>query len=515
MSAQATLLQGRARRGFAAFETIVDCGPLAIALVAVGGIGIGLFLWYSAVSRFALALTASGAALGVGLALGAVLAFAGWYFYGNYFARRAATDVARAMRWDSVSWASLCIYPLGLIVPLPGVSPAHSAAAAAFLFCLWKLLVAARFVHTVRDVLVTFCLTRIAIIVIAELASITIAQRPGVHVSESTNPLLAVWGRWDAVHYLDIASRGYYGTDMAFFPLYPALINFVGRFIGNDLIAGLLISNIALFFGLLFFYKLAEHQFNRQVAHRAIFYMSIFPTSFFFSAVYTESLFFALTVASFYYIREHKWLTAGLIGALAALTRSEGVLLVVPFGIELVAAARTTPLKRFFAPARMQRVLVGLVAIPLGLGLYMAWLWVLQGDPLYFSHVQANWNRHLALPWVAAINAYKIVTHSHSVLETANESIEIVFTLLLIAVTIAGAFRLRLSYTVYAALSILIPISTASLMSMQRFALVVFPMFLVLALWGSRSWVNSAIVAFSLPLLGLFTVLFADWYWVA
>jgi hypothetical protein len=65
------------------------------------------------------------------------------------------------------------------------------------------------------------------------------------------------------------------------------------------------------------------------------------------------------------------------------------------------------------------------------------------------------------------------------------------------------------------ALSILAPLSTSSLMSMQRFALVLFPMFVVLALWGGKSWVNSTIVAFSLPLLGLFTVLFANWYWVA
>jgi hypothetical protein len=52
-------------------------------------------------------------------------------------------------------------------------------------------------------------------------------------------------------------------------------------------------------------------------------------------------------------------------------------------------------------------------------------------------------------------------------------------------------------------------------MSMPRFALVLFPMFAILALWGGRPWVNNLIVAFSLPLLGLFTVLFADWYWVA
>ena len=129
------------------------------------------------------------------------------------------------------------------------------------------------------------------------------------------------------MHYLDIARRGYYGTDMAFFPLYPATIHVVGSWIGNQLVAGLLISNAALFFGLLFFYKLVEHQYTRAVAHRAIFYVSIFPTALFFSAVYSESLFFALTVASFYYIREHKWLAAGILGGLAALTRVEGCLL--------------------------------------------------------------------------------------------------------------------------------------------------------------------------------------------
>ena len=56
---------------------------------------------------------------------------------------------------------------------------------------------------------------------------------------------------------------------------------------------------------------------------------------------------------------------------------------------------------------------------------------------------------------------------------------------------------------------------TASLMSMPRFDLVVFPAFILLALWGRRPIVNSVIVSLFLPLLGLFTVLFADWYWLA
>jgi hypothetical protein len=142
-------------------------------------------------------------------------------------------------------------------------------------------------------------------------------------------------------------------------------------------------------------------------------------------------------------------------------------------------------------------------------------LWVLRGDPLYFSHVQINWNRHLAAPWVSVIDSFKKIAHAASGLTVANQLLEVVFTALMIGVLILGWRRLRPSYIAYMTLSILIPMSTSSLMSMPRFALVLFPMFAILARWGERPWVNNLIVAFSLPLLGLFTVLFADWYWVA
>jgi len=514
MSAQATFPKGSARSRFRAFETLAACGPLASALVLLGAVAVGFALWYTVVSH--VGHGTSEPLFVLTMLAGIAATFVAWFAYGSYFAARANVGVITAMRWDAASFASIAAYGLGFIAPVGIVTPSRGAALAIALFSLIKILIAARFVHTVRDVLITFVTTRFSIIVIAELASIVIAQRPGTHVAESTNSLLAAWGRWDAVHYLDISRRGYYGTDMAFFPLYPLLIHIVGGFIGTDLVAGLLISNAALFFGLLFFYKLVEHQYTRAVAHRAIFYISIFPTAVFFSAVYTESLFFALTVASFYYIREHKWLTAGIIGAFAALTRVEGVLLLVPYAIEVFSAARDGGFANYLrSTRRLVRIALGALATPLGLGLYMAWLWILHGDPLYFSHVQSHWDRHLAAPWVAFIHAYKLIVHADSPITIANESLELAFTFLMLVVLAFGFRRLRPSFSAYMALSILVPMSTSSLMSMPRFALVLFPMFAILALWGGRSWANNAIVAFSLPLLGLFTVFFADWYWVA
>jgi len=452
--------------------------------------------------------TLSAFALPLAIAAGAAITVLAWLSYSTYFARRTGINRDRSLQYDALTWSPLALLWLFFVLPFSLTQGARLAAVLAALFVTAKILIAARFDQTVREVLIDFVVTRFAVIVIAELAAVIIGQRAGTHVSESSHLLLAVWGRWDAVHYIDIATIGYHGTDMAFFPLFPLLIALLGKGIGNHLVAGLIISNAAFFFGLLFLYKLVEHEFDRAVARRAIFYVSIFPTAVFFSAVYPESLFFMLTVASFYYMRQHRWLFAATIGFFAAMTRVEGVLLVVPYAIEWHAAYK----------ADARRALPNLVPalmIPLGVVAYMAYLWVLRGDPLYFSHVQVHWNRHLAAPWTSVINAFHKIATATAAQTIANQVMELGFTGLMAAVLIAGWRKLKPSYIAYMALSLLLPMSTSSLMSMPRFALVLFPMFVIFALWGRRPSVNNAILAFSLPLLGLFTVLFANWYWVS
>jgi hypothetical protein len=495
---------------------IAAVGRPAVAAVGVAGLSVGFFAWYAVALRSPHHAAYLDVTLLLALAAGLVGVYASWLAYGRYFARRASVDEVVALRYDAVSWSTLVLLWGMLTPPTGGHGTEAWAAVAIGLFVLAKIVVAARCNATVRDVAITFLVTRLPLIVIAELAAVVIGQRPGTHYAASTNPLLAVWGRWDAEHYLGIAQRGYSGTEPAFFPLYPLLIRIGGVLTGSHLIAGLIISNAASFLSLLYLYKLVEHEYNRNVAHRAIFYISIFPTAIFFSAVYSESLFLFLTVASFYYMRERRWLVAGVFGFLAALTRSEGVLLAVPMFIEWAVAIRDGGHEylRYWWSDVVQP-LIGMALVPLGLATYMAYLWVLSGDPLLFSHVQSHWDRHLAAPWVSIQHSIYLVGHAHAGQTVADQILELAFTLLMLGVLIAGLRRLRLSYIVYMALSILIPLSTASLMSMPRFALVLFPMFALFALWGARPAVNNAYVAFSLPLLGLFTVLFADWYWVA
>jgi len=497
-------------------QSAAAAGWPALITVAFGGLSAGFFAWYALLTQGPRGSTTMEVSLIAALVVGPVAAVVLWDAYARYFARRTDLDYGAALRWDVASWAMLLVLWIVFVAPA-GMSTLGRTAALAFgLFCLVKLLIAARFNATVRDVLVTFVVTRVSIIIIAELATIIIGQRAGTHFEASTNPLLAVWGRWDAEHYIGIATDGYSGTETAFFPLYPLLIAGIGALTNNHLIAGLIVSNAASVFALLYLYKLVEHEFNRQVAHRSIFYVSIFPTAVFFSAVYTESLFLFLSVASFYYIRERHWVLAGIFGAFASLTRVEGVLLVVPFVIEWAIALYETRSDWFKWPVdTVLRPLVGLCVIPLGLAAYMAYLWVLSGDPLRFSHVQAHWGRYLAPPWVSIEHAVSIIGGPYAAQTIANQALELGFTLLMIGALVLGWRRLRVSYIAYMAVSILVPMSTSSLMSMQRFALVLFPMFVLFGLWGAKPNVNNAIVAFSMPLLGLFTVLFANWYWVA
>jgi hypothetical protein len=498
----------------AAFVAAV--GRPAVLTVGAAGFTAGFFLWYTVALRAPHGPTFLEATWVLSLLLGIAGVYAAWVLYAGYFARRARVDEITALRYDAASWASLVLLWGTLLAPSGGHGTGRAAAAAACVFVITKLVVAARFNRTVREVALTFLMTRLPLLAIAELAAMVIGQRPGVHYAASTNPLLAVWGRWDAEHYLGIARNGYSGTEPAFFPLYPLLIKIVGALTGSELVAGLIVSNAAGFMALLYFYKLVEHEYNRHVAQRATFYISIFPTAIFFLAVYSESLFLFLTVASFYYVRERRWLIAGMFGFLAALTRSEGVLLAVPLLIEWIVAAKEGG-REFFRYwfDDVVKPLIGMALVPLGLATYMAYLWVLNGDPLRFSHVQSHWGRQFTPPWTSIANTVHKMLHAHAPQTVANEMLELAFTLLMLVVLFVGFRRLRLSYVVYLALSVLIPMCTGSLMSMQRFALVLFPMFALFGLWGARPTFSNAYVAFSLPLLGLFTVLFADWYWVA
>jgi hypothetical protein len=368
----------------------------------------------------------------------------------------------------------------------------------------------------VREVGAPFVLTRIVLVVAAALAVGGMPLSPWIPqlwFRPSITPTVDAFARWDGWHYLNIAHSGYLpsGADeAAFFPLYPMVVRTLGLATGSLSIAnlefwGLVVANACLLIAGGLLYALVRLDAGRELASRSVWYMLIFPTSFFLSAVYPESLFLVMALGSIYAARRERWLLAGLLGGGAALTRPFGVVIAVPLVVEMVMQWRAQGRPRWFAfPA--------IAAIPAALGIYMVFLQRTYGDPLKFLHVQGGWNRHMMLPWdtIGTFFSKPLTVNSgqHAVIDLG-------FAILAIVSVILAWRMLRPSYAAFLSVLVLIPLSSGSLTSLGRFDLVFFPVVLVLAKLGRRPGFDRAYTVVGLGMGAVFMALFAQWYWVA
>lgn len=311
-----------------------------------------------------------------------------------------------------------------------------------------------------------------------------------------------VWARWDSDWFLRIAEQGYSwpSSTPAFFPLYPLLVGGLGWVLaGHTVLAGIVVSLAAgaAAFGLL--YRLTLERLGEEAARHTVLFLAVAPTSLFFGAVYSESLFLLLSVATFLAAERGRFWQAGAVGGLALLTRSAGVALVPAL---LVFAWR--------APDR-RRALAGVALAPALFLLYPLLLSVWIGRPLAFLEAQqVVWERRLspAGPLGGVIAA---VQH--------RELLDLGVAVALIVLGVVAWRRIGAAYGLYTLTSVAIPLTFVSekipLWSMQRFAVVVFPAFMALAtIVRSRRavLVTAAILGAG---LAVYVVRWALWYWVA
>jgi Gpi18-like mannosyltransferase len=191
------------------------------------------------------------------------------------------------------------------------------------------------------------------------------------------NILLDSFIRWDSGWFLRIAAQGYDFHHAPFFPMYPFLINIFGKITGDTVVAGLLIANIALLVACIFLYRIAKEEFNEKTARLTIFIMLFFPTAVFYTALYTESLFLAFALSSFYLARKQRWLPAILLACCATLTRNAGVVLFLAYCYMIYQQCGHKIIWQRLLP---------LCAIPASLSIFMLVLWQQAGDPLAFMH---------------------------------------------------------------------------------------------------------------------------------
>lgn len=405
-----------------------------------------------------------------------------------------------------------------------------------------------RLPEQLREAGLIFLITRGALFLMAPLAYLTLPKvdpanldfpplvDPRVTDTFTGIPhyLFDIWAKWDSVWFLRIAEYGYSAVDnsTAFFPLYPLLIAiFKPLFLGNGVLAGMFISLACCLGAFYLFYLLVELDFGREVARRSVFYLAIFPTAFFFQTIYSESLFLLLTIGCIYAARRNEYVIAGIAGALATLTRSPGLLLLVPLVIMYLR-------DRGWNWRKVNPDAVGLLLVPLGLGVWMLFLQLKFGDALLFTSAQGNWLREFTWPlaglWRGAVEAWKgmgdiistsdksywSVVDSDPRLWASYNVMNFLFTVGFIGLGIAAIRRLPSHYVAYIFAVLLLPLCYPStyvpLFSMPRFMLTAFPIFILLAIWGEKNrWVDMMITVTSVALLGFFTAKFVVFTWVA
>lgn len=317
--------------------------------------------------------------------------------------------------------------------------------------------------------------------------------------------------RWDAHWYTYVAQNGYDDRTIVFFPMLILLIRAVSGLAGLDYgTAGWLVSNLFAVLSMFAMYALFRLDLGRRQAGQALFAYALFPTSMFLNSVYTEPLFITFTAGCVYCVRTRRWVAAGLLAAMATLTRNIGVFLFLLMAWEF---------GRDFTRHRRRIKLWTALPAPIALGGFMLFNYFLAGDIVAFANAQRGWGRQFGWPWDNFANGIRLLeTGPVTSLPGAYLDVWLVGIglLLMLLKTLAPNLRLRGSYLLIGWLWLVLPMfSTAPwlpLYSMSRFCLVVFPLYYFAGRLPRFLFLPACLA--SAVALAICTALFTRWYWI-
>jgi Mannosyltransferase (PIG-V) len=365
---------------------------------------------------------------------------------------------------------------------------------------------------------VAFLVGRVPLVVVALWAVGTFALADGSGPWQEwrhavSQPWLAALSRWDGRWYYYIANDGYSfnpngESNVSFTPLLPGLMWLGGHLIGHPdaeglLGAGVVIANIALLLALGYLFVLVRRGWGSGVAMRTLLCLLVFPTSFFLSAVYSESVFLAPAIAAFVYADEERWWLVGLCGALAALARTYGVLIVVPLAYEYLARRRG-----------VGRHVLWLALVPAAFLGWLGYLWAVTGVPLSPLLEQAHRGRELMPPW-QSVGAYVGQPPAPLwTLDATHSLADLGFVVGFGALVLLTWLLKRKSLALYSTLMYAPMVSSGLLSSVDRLGLELFPAFIVLAHLTRPRPVLAVYLVLMGALALYLTARFALGYWV-
>jgi hypothetical protein len=353
-------------------------------------------------------------------------------------------------------------------------------------------------------------LTLLALALLVKVALIALTL---IAFGADPDPLTALgdaWDKWDARHYVYLATHGYAAAGdarnlIAFFPLYPALISAVSAVGLPARTAALLISNVAGVVAAILLYEVARVDGHERAAWRAAAFFTVFPTAYFLLVGYTEALFCALAFGSVLAARHQRWLWSGMLGGLAAAARLSGLALLPLLVIELVSARR--------ALRSLVELIVPPFLVALGFFTYLLTNLFVLGDPLAFVTVQReHWSHSLAAPWRGFAGAVSGIGWRVPWEKLTVGGGEIAGGLAAYVTTALSWLRLRPADAAYATVVTVMVTFLPFWLSIPRYLLSMYPLFLLAGRIRSR-WLYLPLVGVSFVALVVFGLAFGRGYW--
>jgi Gpi18-like mannosyltransferase len=356
-------------------------------------------------------------------------------------------------------------------------------------------------------ILTPFISSRILILLVGWLSTLIVLKSSWYGNPQS---VLDLFFRWDSGWYLAIVQNGYFyvpglQSSVAFFPLYPLLVKIFSFSIADSRMTGIVISNIALFLAMICLLKLVRLDYeDENIALDSVVFALIFPTSFFLSVFYSESLFLFLSLACFYYARKHQWFLSSTAGYFAALTRTLGFSLFIPILIEYLTPTIPSNTKL----AKIKKDILWLLMIPAGLLTYIFYLYVQFKEPLAFLKAESAWSRGFSLNLSTLMSIFNYDAFYAAIFGG--------FTVASILVVVYLVYRrVRLSYVIYVVVQLFFVFTSGIIESLPRYLCVLFPLFLGFGLMARNKLFGDSLKFLSISLLTLFVILFTNGYWFA
>ncbi|KKS65375.1 hypothetical protein A3A14_04625 [Candidatus Daviesbacteria bacterium RIFCSPLOWO2_01_FULL_43_38] len=375
----------------------------------------------------------------------------------------------------------------------------------------------------IKKSLILLFSSRLLFLIFAVAGTFLVTARTGylgINLSpENDHYLLWIWSNFDGKHYINIAQFGYQRFDFAFFPLYSVLILGISKILSIHYIpAGIIISTLSFFGGMVFLYKICLIDFDKRVASLALFFISFFPLSFFYHSVYTDSLFLLLTTASFYFARKKQWVWAGIFGGLSTATRLTGMALLPALAVEWYLQNRTlTKELRGIIILFLKKAAFPLTLATSGFLAYALYLHLNYGSWLLFQKSMVAWSQDKFIFPPQVIFRYLKIFFSVSpgLLEYWIAVLEFVsfFAYLFIAVYVWT--KVRISYGVFMVILLILVTFTGTLAGNPRYILHLFPAFIGLSLLvRNKKPLKYAITAIFIALGFILTIIFTRGYFV-